>query len=83
MIKMNAKRYRIGIEKNKISKWLGWYTNYESDSDAPIQLADAIEKDLRKFRIYEVKPNADISAEKRREIIRAALTHLSKKFNSD
>ena len=59
--------------------WPGWYSDYESDPDAPIKLAEAIGKDLKKFRIYEVKPNADISQDKRLEIIRAALSHLSKK----
>lgn len=79
---MSSKRYRIGIIKEKMSNWHGWYSDYELESDASIKLAKAIEKDLDKFRVYEVKPNADISSEKRREILQAAFLHLSKKYSN-
>lgn len=75
---MNAKRYRIGINKRKMFNWQGWYSNYESDSQASIKLAEALKKDLKKFRVYEVQPNVNVPPAKRLEIIRAALSHLSK-----
>ena len=78
---MNTKRYRIGILKEKMFYWSAWYSDYESESDAPIRLAEAIENDLDKFRVYEVKPNADISTEKRRKILQAAFLHLSNKYS--
>jgi hypothetical protein len=74
---MNAPRYRIGIDKEKAVNWSGWYSDFSTESQAAEALAGAIQKDLRKFHIYEVKPNSEIPLEKRKEIIRAAVAQLA------
>lgn len=78
---MKTLRYRIGINHDKLPSWSGWYSDYELAPDAAEKLALQIERDMDKFRIYEVKPNKDILPETRREIVKNALLILLKKYS--
>lgn len=81
-----ARRLRIGIDQNKKVNWAtksgSWYSDYKSTAEVVSPMAEAIARDLEKFRIYEVKPNKDIPPSERISIIRAALTELAQSLKS-
>ncbi|PYK97017.1 MAG: hypothetical protein DME19_17765 [Verrucomicrobia bacterium] len=78
---MSEPRYRISILKEKAFRWDGWYSNYGLEPQAVTNLANAIDRDIEKFKIHEVKPNKNISAEKRKLIIRAALIKVAESLS--
>ena len=90
---MSTEQYRVGIDQKKIVTWHHpgrgrgsghWYSDYGSEADAVSALAKQIERDLKKWRIYEARHGSGlspadraVSSEKRHEIIRAALLRIA------
>lgn len=77
---MSEPRYRIGINKEQVFDWHGWYSDYETETQAIHELRNAVERDLKKFRLYEVKPNKELTEEKRRQIFFCALADIAKTY---
>jgi hypothetical protein len=89
---MSTVRYRIGIDQSKIVDWRAgrgrgatpWYCDYGAEAEAVQALAKQIERDLKKWRVCEAKHGSGlspaerlVSAEKRSEIIQAALLRIA------